>query len=65
MKTLTQADFDRAVEDYGQEVAEAAADAAVGAYNCNAIAGFDKNFCDAEEYAAWRTFLDSSERISN
>ena len=63
MKALTQSEFNRAVETHGSEIAASALNEAVSAYNCNAIAGFDRRVCKSEEYAAWCAFLAASERM--
>lgn len=47
-----------AVEQYGQEAAEQAAEAAIAAWNCNALAGFSQEVCEAEQVAAFNAALE-------
>ena len=46
------------VEQYGQEVAERAAEASIAAWNVNSMAGFSPEVCTAEQIAAFQEALE-------
>ncbi len=46
-----------AVEQYGREVAEKAAEESIAAWNVNAMAGFSPEVCAAEQIAAFQAGL--------
>ena len=50
--------YEAAVEQYGQEAAERAAEASIAAWNVNALAGFSQEVCAAEQIAAFQTALE-------
>ena len=50
--------YEAAVEQYGLEAAERAAEAAIAAWNVNAMAGFSPEVCAAEQIAPFQSALD-------
>lgn len=47
-----------AVEQYGLEASERAAEASIAAWNVNAMAGFSPEVCAAEQIAAFQAALE-------
>lgn len=50
--------YQDAVEQYGLEAADRAAEASIAAWNVNALAGFSPEVCEAEQVAAFNAVLD-------
>ena len=50
--------YEAAVEQYGPEAAERAAEASIAAWNVNALAGFSPEVCAAEQIAAFQAALE-------
>lgn len=50
--------YEAAVEQYGLEAAERAAEASLAAWNVNALAGFSPEVCAAEQIAAFQAALE-------
>lgn len=46
------------VDQYGQEVADRAAEASIAAWNVNALAGFSPEVCADEQIAAFKAALE-------
>lgn len=57
MKDLNEI-YEAAVEQYGLEAAERAAEASIDAWNVNAMAGFSPEVCAAEQIAAFQAALE-------
>lgn len=50
--------YEAAVEQYGEESANRAAEEGIAAWNVNALAGFSPEVCAAEQIAAFQTALE-------
>ena len=50
--------YEAAVEQYGPDAAERAAEASIAAWNVNAMAGFSPEVCAAEQIAAFQAALE-------
>ena len=50
--------YEAAVKQYGQEAADQAAEAAIAAWNVNALAWFSPEVCAAEQIAAFQAALE-------
>jgi hypothetical protein len=50
--------YDAAVEQHGQDAADQASEAAIAAWNVNALAGFGPETCAAEQAAAFQAALE-------
>ncbi len=50
--------YQTAVEQYGLEAAERAAEASIAAWNVNAMGGFSPEVCAAEQVAAFQAALE-------
>jgi hypothetical protein len=59
MSTINlQQEYEIAVEKFGQEAADKAAEIGVAAYNTNAVAGLSQEECEAEQLAAFKAELE-------
>ena len=58
MNASLQAAYDAAVIEYGQEIADRAAEESIAAYSVNAIAGMDQAACEAEQLAEFARALE-------
>lgn len=50
--------YEAAVEQYGEDAANRAAEEGIAAWNVNAMAGFSPEVCAAEQIAAFQTALE-------
>jgi hypothetical protein len=57
MTTNLQAAFDAAVAEFGQDLADKAAEQSVEAFNTTALAGASAEQCEAEQLAAFAAAL--------
>ncbi len=55
--TTLKAAYESAVEEFGEEIAEQAAELSIEAFNTNAQAGFSDEECEAEQLAAFAQAL--------
>lgn len=57
MKDLNEI-YEAAVNQYGEDAANRAAEASIAAWNVNALAGFSPEVCAAEQIAAFQAALE-------
>lgn len=49
--------YEEAVKIYGQEKASEGAAESIEVFNTNALAGFDREYCESEQLAAFHEFI--------